>query len=64
METGIRSKKDQSSSVFCDNGSKDVSIDDSLLDEEDSTAMSSKGTSQKGRSSEDKLDRLTTEFGK
>ena len=59
---GYKSKKDQNSSVFCDNGSKDVSIDDSLLDEEVSTAMSSKGTSHRGRSLEDKLDRFCFEF--
>ena len=57
-----KSKTDQNSSVFCDNGGKYVSIDDLLLDEEDSTAMSSKGTSQKGRSLEDKLARFFVEF--
>ena len=55
-----KSKKDQNSSLFGDNVGKDVNIDDSLLDEEDSSVQ--RPASQKGRSLEDKLDRFFTEF--
>ena len=57
-----KSKKDQGSSLFGDN-SKDGSIDDPLLDEDESSATgSSQVPSQKNRSLEDKLDRFFTEF--
>ena len=55
-----KSKKDQNSSVFLDSGSKDGSIDDSLLDEDESstTVASQVPSFQKNRSLEDKLDRF------
>ena len=58
-----KSKKDQGSSLFGDN-SKDGSIDDSLLDEDESSATVSSQlpSSQKNRSIEDKLGRLFSEF--
>ena len=59
-----KSKKDQNSSVSVDNGGKEGSIDDSLLDEDEvSFTMSSQvPVSQKNRSLEDKLDRFFSEF--
>ena len=58
-----KSKKDQGSSLFGDN-SKDGSTDDSLLDEDESSATGSSQvpSSQKNRSLEDKLNRFFTEF--
>ena len=58
-----KSKKDQNSSGLVDNN-KDAGIDDSLLDEDESTvSVSSQGlSSQKNKSLEDKLDRFFTEF--
>ena len=60
---GYKSKKDQGSSLFGDNN-KDGSIDDSLLDKDESSATGSSQvlSSQKNRSLEDKLDRFFTEF--
>ena len=57
-----KSKKDQNSSVFVNN-SKDCSIDDSLLDEDESAVSISSQvlSSQKNRSLEDKLDRFREE---
>ena len=54
-----KSKKDQNSFVFVDNN-KEVNIDDSLLDEDESAAsVSSQAiSSQKNKSLEDKLDRF------
>ena len=59
-----KSKKDQNSSVSVDNGGKEGSIDDSLLDEDEvSFSLSSQvPVSQKNRSLEDKLDRFFNEF--
>ena len=59
-----KNKKDQNSSVFVDNGNKDCSIDDSLLDEEESAVYVSSQvlSSQKNSILEDKLDRFFTEF--
>ena len=54
-----KSKKDQNNN----NGGKEGSIDDSLLDEEVSFSVSSQApVSQKNRSLEDKLDRFFSEF--
>ena len=54
-----KSKKDQNSSVFVDNN-KEGSIDDSLLDEDESavSVASQVLSSQKNKSLEDKLDRF------
>ena len=59
-----KSKKDQNSSVSMDNGGKEGSIDDLLLDEDEvSFFLSSQvPVSQKNRSLEDKLDRFFSEF--
>ena len=58
-----KSKKDQNSSVFVDNN-KEGSIDDSLLDEDESAvSVASQALSpQKNKSLEDKLDRFFSEF--
>ena len=58
-----KSKKDQNSSVCVDNN-KEGSIDDSLLDEDESavSAASQALSSQKNKSLEDKLDRFFSEF--
>ena len=58
-----KSKKDQNSSVFVDNN-KEGSIDDSLLDEDESavSVASQALSSQKNKSLEDKLDRFFSEF--
>ena len=57
-----KSKKDQVSSVSVDNGGKEVSIDDSLLDEDEVSVSSQLPVSHKNRSLEDKLDRFFSEF--
>ena len=57
-----KSKKTQNSSVFLDNGGKEVSVDDSLLDEEESSVSSQAVTSKKSSSLEDKLDKFFSEF--
>ena len=56
-----KSKKNQNSAVFLDTGGKN-GIDDSLLDEDESSASSQVPASQKSRSLEDKLDRFFSEF--
>ena len=57
-----KSKKDQNASVFVDNN-KEGSIDDSLLDEDESVSVASQAlSSQKNNSLEDKLDRFFSEF--
>ena len=58
-----KSKKDQNSSVFVNNN-KEGSIDDSLLDEDESavSVASQALSSQKNKSLEDKLDRFFSEF--
>ena len=57
-----KSNKDQVSSVSVDNGGKEVSIDDSLLDEDEVSVSSQLPVSHKNRSLEDKLDRFFSEF--
>ena len=65
LNTGIdiRVKKDQNSSNIAET-SKEVSIDDSLLDEDDSSVHngSQRSFPPKSKSLEDKLDRFFTEF--
>ena len=58
-----KSKKDQNSSVFVDNN-KEGSVDDSLLDKDESavSVASQALSSQKNKSLEDKLDRFFSEF--
>ena len=58
-----KSKKDQNSSNIGET-SKEVAIDDSLLDEDDSSVHngSQRAFPQKSKSLEDKLDRFFTEF--
>ena len=61
--TDIKARKNQNSSAFVDNGGKEGSIDDSLLDEDDSlVSVSFIAPAQKSRSLEDKLDRFFSEF--
>ena len=58
-----KSKKNQNSSAFVDNGGKEGGIDDSLLDKDDSSvSVSSIAHARKSRSLEDKLDRFFSEF--
>ena len=59
-----KSKENQNSAAFVDNVSKEGGIDDSLLDEDDSSVSVSSITpaSHKSRSLEDKLDRFFSEF--
>ena len=58
-----KSKKNQNSSAFVDNGGKEGGIDDSLLEEDDSSvSVSSIAPGRKSRSLEDKLDRFFSEF--
>ena len=59
-----KSKKDQNSSAFSDCSNKEVAIDDSLSDEDDSSVHNApqKPVSQKGRSLEEKLDKFFSEF--
>ena len=59
-----KSKKNKHSAALVDNGGKEGGIDDSLLDEDDSSVSVSSITpvSNKSRSLEDKLDRFFSEF--
>ena len=61
LKTGTESKKDQNSG---EGSIKEVAIDDSLLDDDDSSVVSAsqRSVSRKGRSLEEKLDRFFTEF--